>query len=503
MCKLRPGGVCIAELRNFGDHGAGRYLASPNEIYTSGLTAVRMPRSRKTSHEHSCRWARITSSSRCSSRLRNRMVGRGSGSKGKAPSTSGYEPPKLRATWTDQDVLTLLDFVEERRSKAGDHMAFQEGHFNDLLPHLLVQPNGHCKTAKNCHDKWESLKRDYYAASAVAGGSGLAYSAEKGANVVTEAGQLVMDELVETRPEAAQFQSKGFKYWERMHQFVPPDKARGINAHHATGSCFFVQSSQVTPMSSQFSSTTALARIPPSMPPPVYPSSSQPTTHFQPPSASRPTVQNTFVPFQAGRFCETQTPQTAQMTWPAVNSQAMPVTLPIPTSSPSSIPVSPPSSAITSISTSVNPSSSLSSRGRKRKSDATGGLAATSTEASSAAGTSSSQKRRSQYGILEDTVKGFITDWKEANQETKAVLDEPSEEQKFQDICSLMYSLEKDLSPKNIARLQMILEEKHNAALGYKALSSQSELTRKWWVRNRLEEVGYSVLEYAFLDASQ
>ncbi|KIK18855.1 hypothetical protein PISMIDRAFT_14048 [Pisolithus microcarpus 441] len=76
------------------------------------------------------------------------------------------------------------------------------------------------------------LKRDYYAASAVAGGSGLAYLAEKGANVITEAGQLVMDELVKTQPEAVQFQSKGFKYWEHMHQFVPPDKARGINTHH-------------------------------------------------------------------------------------------------------------------------------------------------------------------------------------------------------------------------------------------------------------------------------
>ncbi|KIK13574.1 hypothetical protein PISMIDRAFT_17898 [Pisolithus microcarpus 441] len=101
-----------------------------------------------------------------------------------------------------------------------------------------------------------------------------------------------MGELVKTWPEAVQFQSKGFKYWECMHQFVPPDKARGINAHHATGSHFFVQSSQVMPMSSQFSSTTTQAHIPPSMPPPVYPSSSQPTTHFQLPSASRPTVQN-------------------------------------------------------------------------------------------------------------------------------------------------------------------------------------------------------------------
>ncbi|KAI6016877.1 hypothetical protein BKA83DRAFT_44938, partial [Pisolithus microcarpus] len=107
--------------------------------------------------------------------------------------------------------------------KAGDRMAFQEGHFNDLLASLPIQPNGHHKTAKNCHDKWEK----YYAASTIARGSGLAYLTERGTNVVTEAGQLVMDELIKTRPEAAQFQNKGFKYWDQMQRFVPRDKARG------------------------------------------------------------------------------------------------------------------------------------------------------------------------------------------------------------------------------------------------------------------------------------
>ncbi|KAI6104877.1 hypothetical protein EDD16DRAFT_1524557 [Pisolithus croceorrhizus] len=68
------------------------------------------------------------------------------------------------------------------------------------------------------------LKWEYYVASTIAGGSGLAYSAEKGANVMTEVGQLVMDKLIETRPEAAQFQHKGFKFWDHMNQFVPPDK---------------------------------------------------------------------------------------------------------------------------------------------------------------------------------------------------------------------------------------------------------------------------------------
>ncbi|KAI6117945.1 hypothetical protein F5141DRAFT_1061652 [Pisolithus sp. B1] len=103
-------------------------------------------------------------------------------------------------------------------------MVFQEGYFNDLLPQLPIQPNGHHKTAKNCHDKWESLKQEYYMVSTIAGGSGLAYSAEKGANVMTEVGQLVMDELIKTQPEAAQFQHKGFKFWDHINQFVPPNK---------------------------------------------------------------------------------------------------------------------------------------------------------------------------------------------------------------------------------------------------------------------------------------
>ncbi|KAI6125198.1 hypothetical protein EV401DRAFT_1886078 [Pisolithus croceorrhizus] len=164
---------------------------------------------------------------------RQEMVGRASGSRGalSIPSSSDYQ--KLRATWTEPDVLVLLDYVEENRFKAGDCMVFQEGYFNNLLPQLPIQPNGHHKTAKNCHDKWESLKWEYYVASTIVGGLGLAYSVEKGANVMTEVGQLVMDELIKTQPEAAQFQHKGFKFWDHMNQFVPPDKARGTNAHHA------------------------------------------------------------------------------------------------------------------------------------------------------------------------------------------------------------------------------------------------------------------------------
>ncbi|KIO03686.1 hypothetical protein M404DRAFT_145416 [Pisolithus tinctorius Marx 270] len=126
------------------------------------------------------------------------MEGRSSGSKGKAPSISSSSEPqlKLQAVWPHADVEMLLDFVEEFQPKAGDHMVFQLGHFNDLVSQLPVQANGCCKTAKNCHDKWESLKWDYYAALAVARGSGLTYSAAKGADVVTEVGQLVMDDVV-------------------------------------------------------------------------------------------------------------------------------------------------------------------------------------------------------------------------------------------------------------------------------------------------------------------
>ncbi|KIK11308.1 hypothetical protein PISMIDRAFT_19633 [Pisolithus microcarpus 441] len=104
----------------------------------------------------------------------------------------------------------------------------------------------------------------------------------------------------------------------------------------------------------------------------------------------------------------------------------------------------------------------------------------------------------SAYGILEDAVQEIITNLKEVNHETMAALDNTSQEQKFQDACSLMYSLEKDLSPKNLAHLQMLFEEKPSFTMGYKAISGQLELVRKWWVKGRLEGISCSVLEYAY-----
>ncbi|KIN96866.1 hypothetical protein M404DRAFT_32822 [Pisolithus tinctorius Marx 270] len=129
----------------------------------------------------------------------------------------------------------LLNFVEEIRPKAGDHMVFQLGNFNNLVSRLPVQANGYHKTMKSCYDKWESLKWDYYAALAVARGSRLAYSAARGADVITEAGQLVMDDVVKNWPDTAQYQNMGFKYFNHMRDLALPDKARGTNAHHATG----------------------------------------------------------------------------------------------------------------------------------------------------------------------------------------------------------------------------------------------------------------------------
>ncbi|KAL4067492.1 hypothetical protein V8B97DRAFT_2025068 [Scleroderma yunnanense] len=112
------------------------------------------------------------------------MVGRGSGLKGKALSTiSPSEHLKLQATWSEVDVCMLIDYMEESQSKAGDHMSFQKGHFDDLLPQLPIQPNGHHKTSKNSSTIVSRLR--------------LAYLAEKGVDIVTEAGQLVIDDLVE------------------------------------------------------------------------------------------------------------------------------------------------------------------------------------------------------------------------------------------------------------------------------------------------------------------
>ncbi|KAI6013894.1 hypothetical protein EDC04DRAFT_2609129 [Pisolithus marmoratus] len=200
------------------------------------------------------------------------MGGRGVASKGKVPSmVSSSEHPQLCATWTQADIKTLLNYVEENQPKAA------------------VQPNGHHKTAKNCHDKWESLKHKYYVASAIAGGSGLAYSSEKGANVVTEAGQLVMDELLETCPKAGQFQSKGFKCLECMQQFVLPDKARGTNVHHAAGAGTTTQTSHIfRSTSSSCSICSQSAFAPPVQYPPIISATIPITIPITIPTTSHP-----------------------------------------------------------------------------------------------------------------------------------------------------------------------------------------------------------------------
>ncbi|KAI6016996.1 hypothetical protein BKA83DRAFT_4497552 [Pisolithus microcarpus] len=226
---------------------------------------------------------------------------------------------------------------------------------------------------------WESLKQDYYAASAIAGGLGLAYSAEKGTNIITEVGQLIMDELVEAHLQAAQFCSKGFKYLEHMQRFVPPNKGRSTNAHHTST---FIMPPTVSPHP---------AVMWPAMQ--VHPSQYQPL-------AMQPSSQLTFVPYQPRTPGQATVMQTTQDMQPAVISQVNPVShmtpsvvshvaLPPPAnSSPLSIPISPPSSVMMSVNTSLNPSSSASSRGRKHKTDATAGLDSLSTVASSVVTTS-------------------------------------------------------------------------------------------------------------------
>ncbi|KIN94382.1 hypothetical protein M404DRAFT_35105 [Pisolithus tinctorius Marx 270] len=394
----------------------------------------------------------------------------------------------------------LLNYVEENRFRAGDRMVLREGHFNDLLLRLPVQPNGHRKTAKNCHDKWESLKREYYAASAVAGGSGQAYSAGKGADVVTEAGQLVMDDLVENRPDVAQFRNTGFKYLDRMQEFVPPDKARGTNAHHATGARPPAQMSQVS-----------ASKPPTTIKQPII--SPQPALAWPPvqyhPSPAPSLAQLTFVQYQPESLDQTQITQMRRNMEPTADTPATPAapliapSVFVPTVSPSSIPMSPPSSAMVST-TSVNPSSSMSSRGRKRKSDATTELEPTSTTSSSVAGSSGSRKRRSQVATVADAmqeIKGFMTNMQETSDtalsKALATLEPASKSRDLDEVCRMIYQLEKNLSLENQMRLQMIFEEHPTYIAGYRNAAAVSATRRMVWVKMRLEAVGFQVPEYA------
>ncbi|KIO03184.1 hypothetical protein M404DRAFT_27168 [Pisolithus tinctorius Marx 270] len=393
----------------------------------------------------------------------------------------------------------LLDFVEEIRPKAGDRMVFQLGHFNNLVSQLPVQANGYHKTAKSCYDKWESLKWDYYAALAVARGLGLACSAARGADVITEAGQLMMDDVVENRPDTAQYRNTGFKYFDCMSQ-----------ASTSTSSDF--PSSIVHPVILPQLTSMQLP-TPPSFPQPAV-QHQLPFTHphmqYQLPPV-QPATQFTFVQDQSGFPNQHQITQTPWSVQPAINIQGMPVpqgisqalssvppvSLPGPMVSPLSIPTSPPSSAMTSVSTSINPSSSLSSHGKKRKSDATAGLDTTSTAASQGS-SSGSQKWCLQMAGLEDVVWDLMSGVQDSTSKTLAALNN-SKGQSLNEACTLMFELEKNLSEQNLVHLQMLFEEKSSYVMGYKNAAAQSATYQMLWVKMRLEAAGYEVPEYANL----
>ncbi|KAI6098164.1 hypothetical protein F5141DRAFT_1066985 [Pisolithus sp. B1] len=311
------------------------------------------------------------------------------------------------------------------------------------------------------------LKQEYYAASAIMGGLGLVYSAEKGANVVTEVGQLVMDELIETQPEAAQFQRKGFKFWDCMQQFVPPDKARGTNAHHA--GMFTKASASVSSRKSMFSQPTIV--------PPVQHHSShqlplaQPHTQYQPWSMQS-SVQSSFMQYQI------KAPdQSTQNVRCAASSQT-----------PFVMPAHP--QALSAM--------FISSHGKKHKSDATGRL-----DTASVVTTTSSWKQHTQTSGLEDAVQDFMTMFNESSNrtidKTLATLDDTSQDQKLSEACMLIYDLEKNLLGDNLVQLQMLFEENPSCITGYQQAIAHSATHRMWWVKLRLEKAGYSCPEYADL----
>ncbi|KAI6109411.1 hypothetical protein EDD16DRAFT_1522434 [Pisolithus croceorrhizus] len=106
---------------------------------------------------------------------------------------------------------------------------FKKGTSTVCCPYYLSRPTATVKWQKIVMTSERVSNESTMPPQPLQGGSGLAYSVEKGANIITEAGQLGMDELIKTCPEAAQFRSKGFQV---LGAYV---KARGTNVHHTTG----------------------------------------------------------------------------------------------------------------------------------------------------------------------------------------------------------------------------------------------------------------------------
>ena len=75
----------------------------------------------------------------------------------------GSKPTKERAHWTVEDEASLLEFLNERKSKAGNGLNFKQPDWNAATAHINTNiTRGAPKTADSCRSKYGSVSNSLF-----------------------------------------------------------------------------------------------------------------------------------------------------------------------------------------------------------------------------------------------------------------------------------------------------------------------------------------------------
>lgn len=69
------------------------------------------------------------------------------------------------ATWTDEDEVTLLDFLYDRKNRMveGSRSKFEPDVWNAAAPYMTSRvTKGGQKTARRCREKWDRVSISFY-----------------------------------------------------------------------------------------------------------------------------------------------------------------------------------------------------------------------------------------------------------------------------------------------------------------------------------------------------
>ncbi|KIL58958.1 hypothetical protein M378DRAFT_85731, partial [Amanita muscaria Koide BX008] len=127
-----------------------------------------------------------------------------------------------RAVWTMEDEKSLINFMKEHKSEAGDGWNFKKATWQAAAVELSKRSP---KTWSACKSKWQNLKATFEVVSRLANQSGFSWDHERGADIQPE-GRLVWQEYVQKHPKAAPFRNRGWAHFDDFAIFAP-SKARG------------------------------------------------------------------------------------------------------------------------------------------------------------------------------------------------------------------------------------------------------------------------------------